>query len=39
MAVCSHGSGQIDPVHQAPAQERTQRIGIIGQNYFRHFGL
>ena len=39
VAMRGHGAGQIDPVHQASAQQGGERIGVIRQNDFRHFGL
>jgi hypothetical protein len=37
MAVRSHRSCQVNPVHQASAKQRSQRIGVVGQYDFRHF--
>jgi hypothetical protein len=37
--VCRHGTRQIDPVHQASAEQSAQRIRVVGQNQFRHLEL
>ena len=37
MTVRGHGGGKINPVHQAPAQQSAQHVGIVGQNNFGHF--
>jgi hypothetical protein len=32
----SQRAGQVDPVHQSTAQQRTQRIGVIRQDELDH---
>ena len=32
-----HGSGEIDPVHEASAEQGVQRIRIVRQNDLGHF--
>ena len=39
MAMGGQSAGQIDPVHQAAAEQRAQRVGVVGQNQFDHLGL
>src|ERR1700685_1465399 len=39
MPVRRHRSRQVDPVHQPPAQQRRQRVGIVRQNNLRHLRL
>jgi len=33
-----HGAGEIDPVHEASAEERVEGIGVVGQNDLDHLG-
>ncbi len=37
VTMCSHGAGEVDPVHEASAEKRIQRIGIVRQNDLGHF--
>ena len=39
VTVRSHGAGEIDPVHQTSAEQGRERIGVVGQDDFRHRGL
>src|SRR5579864_2721351 len=39
MTVRGHGAGEIDPVHQASAEQGGERVGVVGQNDFGHLGL
>ncbi len=34
-----HGAGQIDPVHEASAEQGAERIGVVRQDDFGHLGL
>src|SRR5262249_19804297 len=38
MTVCGHGSGQVNEVHQASAKEVAERISVVGEHDFGHFG-
>ena len=37
--VGGHGAGQIDEVHQPPAQQVAQHVGVVGQNHLGHLRL
>ena len=39
MTVRGHGGGQVNPVHEASAEQRSQRISVVGQNNLRHLRL
>src|SRR5579864_9639246 len=39
VAVGGERAGQVNPVHQAAAQQGVERVGIVGQNNFRHLRL
>ena len=39
VAMCGHGTGQIDPVHQASPEQCAQWIGIVRKNDLSHFRL
>src|ERR1035437_9349170 len=37
VTVSSHGAGEVDPVHEASAKKRVQRIGVVRQHELGHF--
>ena len=39
VAIGSHGSGEIDKVHQATAQQIAQGVGVVGQDDLSHLRL
>ena len=38
MAMGSERTGDINPMHEAPAEQGIERIGVIGQHEFHHLG-
>src|SRR5579872_37903 len=39
MTMRCHSSRKVDPVHQASAKQRAERVGVVGKNNLSHLGL
>ena len=39
VSVSGEGAGDVDPMHEASAEQGVEGIGVVGENDFGHLGL